>query len=232
MPLPPNSHSYPVSDRPTTVLLLPAFTFIDNVTPAIVPQLINHYISPAPTTTTPLNHKDLSASGISHTNGTIEKLDDPQDILETDIPISPRPPALVPPESQFTTRPCPHRYIILLCSHRVRDARCGQSAPLLRKEFERHLRKQGLLRDLHDERPGGVGIYLVSHVGGHKFSANVMIYRKEEGSDEATQCIWLGRVRPEDCEGIIKFTVLQGKVIHPERQLRAGFDRKKGLVSW
>ncbi len=129
---------------------------------------------------------------------------------------------------------------------------------------------------MYDERPGGVGIYLISHVGGHKFSANVMIYRradavgkrrevpdvignvngeiedgdkepeteKAEGTvvqetkakgweeEEGAQCIWLARVRPEDCEGIIKYTILQGKVVKPERQLRGGFDRSKGLTSW
>ena len=129
---------------------------------------------------------------------------------------------------------------------------------------------------MHDQRPGGVGIYFISHVGGHKFSANVMIYRRadavgkrrevadaignangeirdvdketstegEEDSggkerkakgweeEEGAQCIWLARVRPEDCEGIIKYTVLQGKVVKPERQLRGGFDRAKGLTSW
>lgn len=129
---------------------------------------------------------------------------------------------------------------------------------------------------MYDERPGGVGIYFISHVGGHKFSANVMIYRradavgkrrevpdeignvngeiedggqetgteKEEDTageeekakgweeEEGAQCIWLARVRPEDCEGIIKYTVLQGKVVKPERQLRGGFDRAKGLTSW
>ena len=54
-----------------------------------------------------------------------------------------------------------------------------------------------------------------------------------ETEDEgAVQGIWLARVRPEDCEGIIKFTVLQGKVVKPERQLRGGFDRERGLVSW
>lgn len=137
----------------------------------------------------------------------------------------------------------------------------------------------GLYRDLHDERPGGVGIYFISHVGGHKFSANVMIYRhssvatqqkeangvanghangaqkrledlkleddngqevlldanKEqaaEGNGEAAQCIWLARVKPEDCENIIRYTVLQGKVVKPERQLRGGFDRCKQLASW
>lgn len=114
----------------------------------------------------------------------------------------------------------------------------------------------GLYRDLHDERPGGVGIYFISHVGGHKFSANVMIYRhssaviqapangeagdaevvldanKESEEGEAAQCIWLARVRPEDCENIVRYTVLQGKVVKPERQLRGGFDRCKQLASW
>ena len=123
---------------------------------------------------------------------------------------------------------------------------------------------------MHDERPGGVGIYFISHVGGHKFSANVMVYRRadalpsvvadveSEGTNgesketdgeawakasvaknveaetmgEGAQCIWLARVRPEDCEGIIKYTVLQGKVVKPQSQLRGGFDRQKGLVSW
>lgn len=110
---------------------------------------------------------------------------------------------------------------------------------------------------MHDERPGGVGVYFISHVGGHKFAANVMVYRrcktaveedanKDVGGDEGggvkgergeewgegSQCIWLGRVRPEDCEGIVKQTVLKGKVVKPERQLRGGFDRERGLVSW
>jgi hypothetical protein len=94
-------------------------------------------------------------------------------------------------------------------------------------------------------------------VGGHKFSANVMVYRRAsapkldgpacetEQEEEkptypgdidvdagAAQCIWLARVRPEDCENIIKYTVLQGKVLKPDRQLRGGFDRNKQLVSW
>jgi len=56
----------------------------------------------------------------------------------------------------------------------------------------------------------------------------------EEGEEQmgAAQCIWIARVRPEDCEGIVKFTVLQGKVVKPERQLRGGFDRQRGVFSW
>jgi glycerol-3-phosphate O-acyltransferase/dihydroxyacetone phosphate acyltransferase len=109
-----------------------------------------------------------------------------------------------------------------------------------------------------------VGIYFISHVGGHKYSANVIVYRRRdafgidaierakvgeeearprveraageegaEGADEgAAQCIWLARVRPEDCENLVRYTVLQGKVVKPETQLRGGFDREKGLLSW
>jgi len=237
MPTPHHTTSY---SEPTTVLLLPAFTLIENVTPATVPTLITSIVSNAPTTTSPLAPFSIPRS------------------LEAPLPEG-TPAAL----KDLTTRACPHRALILLCSQKTRDARCGQSAPLLRKEFQRHLQPLGLYRDLDDERPGGVGIYFISHVGGHKYSANVMVYRRrdafgaeeeekteekgwkegedgkgeeeaeeEEGDVGAAQCIWLARVRPEDCEGIVKFTVLKGKVVKPERQLRGGFDRGKGLLSW
>lgn len=246
MPLPETQHSQSSSHSSgTTVLLLPAFTLIDNVTPASVPDLINDHISHAPTTTTPLS-PPITSDMEGHSNP-----------LPTQTPPTDNVDPAMSSKTPFVTRPCPHNYLILLCSQRTRDARCGQSAPLLRREFERHLRPLGLYRDLHDERPGGVGIYFISHTGGHKFAANVMIYRRktikskdepkqksdkvedfetvageQDDSREAEQCIWLARVRPEDCEGIVKFTVLQGKVVKPERQLRGGFDRERGLISW
>lgn len=260
------------SQVPTTCILLPAFVTISNVTPNSVPDLLRSIVSTAPTTTTPISSKySLPASKSMVTL--------PSMIPESD----PTPPSMPPSIHQFHIAPCPHRALILLCSQKTRDARCGQSAPLLRREFERHLRPLGLYRDLHDQRAGGVGIYFISHVGGHKFAANVMVYRRggfdtedkevngameklslangvvpeeEDGEshmngaitppakDEtvtngiggtdhgATQGIWLARVRPEDCEGIVKYTVLQGKVVKPQRQLRGGFDRAKGAVSW
>ncbi|KJK62732.1 DNA replication and checkpoint protein [Aspergillus parasiticus SU-1] len=97
-----------------------------------------------------------------------------------------------PVDSRLPSRPCQYDYVVLLCSHRRRDARCGITAPLIKKELERHLRPHGLYRDADDERAGGVGIFFVSHVGGHKFAANVLIYRKQ-----AEQMIWLARVKPE-----------------------------------
>ena len=234
MPLPQSHHDHPKCAEPTTVLLLPALTIIENVTPQSVPDLIDHYISMASTNTTPLPKAPSETTQNTPTATSEITAAGLLDPAETSAPS-----LSLPPPSKFTSRPCPHNYLILLCSQKTRDARCGQSAPLLRREFERHLRPLGLYRDLHDERPGGVGIYFISHVGGHKFSANLMIYRRagvDSGekvvSGEAAQCIWIARVRPEDCEGIVKFTIMQGKVVKPERQLRGGFDRERGLVSW
>ena len=223
---------------PTAALLLPEFTFIDDLTPAAVPGLIN-YISASQTSTTPLSSSLTSTQPVS-ANPTISA-----DTLSPSIPSIPSSQSPSPPS--LKTRPCTHIALILLCSQRTRDARCGQSAPLLAREFARHLQPLGLYRDIHDRRSGGVGIYFISHVGGHKYSANVMVYRREGmmGSEEgkksdqagemigeASQCIWLARVRPEDCEGIVKQTVLKGKVVKPERQLRGGWDRARGVVSW
>lgn len=248
IPTPNHTSDY---SQPTTVVLLPAFAVIENVTPAAVPTLIREYVNRGPTNTSPLAPFSLPRS----------------------VPVSPSSPTTADPALALTARPSPHRALILLCSHKTRDARCAQSAPLIRKELERHLRPLGLFRDLDDERPGGVGIYFINHVGGHKYSANVLVYRRldafgidgvargrdgdvaikkapvsartagggEEGDNDeghgesevgAAQCIWLGRVRPEDCENLVKYTILQGKVVKPDRQLRGGFDRAKGMMSW
>ena len=210
--------------QPTRCLLLPAFQWVNGVLPRHVPHLIKGTINKAPTNTQRLHAPDSGES-----NGFSPSYELP---------------------AGLSLAACPHKYLVLLCSQATRDARCGQSAPLLRRELERHLRPLGLYRDLGDERPGGVGIYFISHVGGHKYSANMLVYRRADvprsgaalaqaegggtriGEGEAAQCIWLARVRPEDCENIVRFTVLQGKVVKPERQLRGGFDREKGVVSW
>lgn len=208
MPIPHTSHHDPEGQVRTTVLLLPTFKFVDHVTPAAVPDLIQHCVNTGPTNTTPFADPATNTSLIPE-----------------------------PLPAGLELRNCPHNYLILLCSHATRDARCGQSAPLLKRELERQLRPLGLYRDFDDERPGGVGIYFINHVGGHKYSANVLVYRRRTAPDgapldEAAQCIWLARIKPQDCENLVRYTVLQGKVVKPEQQLRGGFDRSTQLTSW
>ncbi|KAJ5899170.1 hypothetical protein N7495_003914 [Penicillium taxi] len=226
MPVPDEYHTHEAGKQPTNVLLLPSFTVVEGVTPQLVPDLIENFVNRSLTTTTPLGAAPKLLDQNDQTSS-----EEQQESTSTSIP------------TQLTSHSCSHAAVILLCSQRTRDARCGQSAPLLRREFERHLRPLGLYRDMDDRRPGGVGIYFISHVGGHKYSANVIVYRRQdfewykkesEGSDGegAAQGIWLARVRPEECENIIRYTVLQGKVLKPGQQLRGGFDRARGLTSW
>ncbi|PGH31153.1 hypothetical protein GX50_06080 [[Emmonsia] crescens] len=196
-------------EHATTVLILPSFTFVDSVTISRIPEFMDRFIDSSPESVAATQQDQAPTSSLSKTqaepNGQISHSNH---------------------QHQLTTRPCLRDHLILLCSHNRRDARCGISAPLIRRELERHLRPLGLYRDEDDTRPGGVGILFVSHVGGHKFAANVLIYRRE-----AEQMIWLARVRPADCEGIVRQTVLKGKVVHSE-QLRGGFDERRGVASW
>ncbi|GAO52216.1 hypothetical protein G7K_6299-t1 [Saitoella complicata NRRL Y-17804] len=113
--------------------------------------------------------------------------------------------------------------IVLICSHRKRDKRCGITAPYLRNEFERSLRSHNLWRDPDDSRPnGGVGVFFVSHIGGHKFAGNVIIYRKEKGEG-----IWYGKVEPCHVERIVEETVVSGMVF--EGLLRGGVEGRKEM---
>ncbi|EGC44980.1 sucrase/ferredoxin domain-containing protein [Histoplasma capsulatum var. duboisii H88] len=208
-------------DNATTVLVLPAFIFVDAVTVSRIPEFMDRFIDSSP---------DPVANAQAQAKPQPQQLQDPASSSTPDAQSKPDNGELSRsgPESphKLTTRPCLRDHLILLCSHHRRDARCGISAPLIRRELERHLRPLGLYRDDDDSRPGGVGIVYVSHVGGHKFAANVLIYRRA-----AEQMIWLARVRPADCEGIVKQTVLKGKIVHAD-QLRGGFDRGRDVASW
>ncbi|OJD10127.1 hypothetical protein ACJ73_09928 [Blastomyces percursus] len=207
-------------EKATTVLILPSFTFVDRVTVSRIPELMERFIEPSPEPGAETQQdQDPTVSSTTEVEVEAEAATEAKPNRQTPHPTHPSP-------HKLTTRPCHRDHLILLCSHNRRDARCGMSAPLIRRELERHLRPLGLYRDEDDSRPGGVGILYVSHVGGHKFAANVLIYRRE-----AEQLIWLARVRPADCEGIVKQTVLKGKVVHAE-QLRGGFDRRRGVASW
>lgn len=257
---------YPNEGR-TKCLVLPKWEWVEGVGTNEAKWLMEEILAKSVTNSTPLTSKapiSEKSSIENHRNGEVvvqKPEDETQDTPEVEDlslqdgnpneasiqndskPLGPsilQSSALKPPG--VTIRHCQHRAVILMCSHGTRDWRCGKSAPILKREFERHLRPLGLYRDHDDERPGGVGVYFINHVGGHKYSANVMVYRREgrkqsgtsseELRDEAVQGIWLARVRPEDCENIVKYTVLKGKLVKPQRQLRGGFDRERGVLSW
>lgn len=138
--------------------------------------------------------------------------------------------------------------MVLICGHGGRDARCGIYGPLLRMEFENSLEKQGFSlarnpivipgpaevaqkEEEVDEIPGkSARVGLISHIGGHKFAGNVIIYlppgmvtRGGEPHPLAGCGIWYGRVEPKHVEGIVGETVREGRVI--EELFRGGVRR-------
>lgn len=101
---------------------------------------------------------------------------------------------------------------MFLCSHKTRDKRCGVTAPIMKKEAEFHLRDLGLLRDFSDDRPGGVNVAYVNHIGGHKYAANVIIYLRSSGKN-----IWLARCNPKNVVPIIDECIVNGGKVWPEK---------------
>jgi Sucrase/ferredoxin-like len=131
--------------------------------------------------------------------------------------------------------------LILICGHGGRDERCGIMGPLLGSEFERILEQKGIsvLKDAPPISPTSTAkttpdpptyfkpfqisarVGMISHMGGHKFAGNVIIYippsLKTTAKGVENQLkgagIWYGRVEPRHVEGLIEETVLGGSVI-------------------
>ena len=134
--------------------------------------------------------------------------------------------------------------LVLICGHGGRDGRCGVMGPVLREEFERQLPGEGfevlkgpieaspkeelLLENGEHQNDGkGARVGQISHIGGHKFAGNVILYfppgmKGKDGKGHALAgCgIWYGRVEPKHVEGILKETVAGGRVI--EELFRGG----------
>ena len=67
---------------------------------------------------------------------------------------------------------------VFVCSHGSRDKRCGVCGPELIKQFREEINKCGLQ----------ISVNACSHVGGHKYAGNVIIFSK--GSDGTVSGHW------------------------------------------
>lgn len=120
---------------------------------------------------------------------------------------------------------------VLICGHAGRDKRCGVMGPLLQTEFETRLPSKGfeVLDDpisldadaieapADTENKPSVRVGLISHIGGHAFAGNVIIYvpatARYKAHPLAGLGVWYGRVEPRHVEGIIQRTIREGVVI-------------------
>lgn len=126
--------------------------------------------------------------------------------------------------------------LLLICGHGGRDKRCGIYGPLLQAEFEAAFPAAGievLSGPVETEIPGAAALSgeasgkmysarvgLVSHIGGHKFAGNVIVYlppghktKDAKRHPLAGHGIWYGRVEPRHVEGIVEETIIKGNVI-------------------
>lgn len=142
--------------------------------------------------------------------------------------------------------------LVLICGHGGRDMRCGVMGPALRDEFEAQLPREGVdvLRGPVEmtldegvpaiagtmEKPASTArVGLISHIGGHKFAGNLIIYlplSMKLGSGQrhplAGHGIWYGRAEPKHVEGIIQETIMKGNVIAD--MFRGGIRPDRGIL--
>ena len=75
---------------------------------------------------------------------------------------------------------------------------------------------------------------LISHIGGHKFAGNVIVYLprnlQSQGKPHplAGHGIWYGRVEPKHVEGIVSETISGGKIIAD--MFRGGIDQDRRIL--
>lgn len=104
------------------------------------------------------------------------------------------------PAAEDITKP-----VVMICGHGGRDQRCGILGPILHSAFEREFRRRSIDADVAQ----------ISHIGGHKFAGNVIIYLPPslEGNALKGAGIWYGRVGPENVQGVVEETVVKGRVV-------------------
>ncbi|KAF8477058.1 Sucrase/ferredoxin-like-domain-containing protein [Kalaharituber pfeilii] len=143
------------------------------------------------------------------------------------LPTSPLPSKLI----QALDLPLPPRKVhethILICTHKSRDSRCGIIGPILHMLFTNYLSSRNLLhpKDPDASVRGKVRVGNISHVGGHKYAGNVIVYLPpdDDNWDRGGKGIWYGRVGGErDVERIVDQTVLRGNIIEELFRGRVG----------
>lgn len=107
--------------------------------------------------------------------------------------------------ASFHPLPLPGTHIFV-CVHDRRDPRCGRCGPPLLEAFQEELPRHGL----HN-----VTLRPTSHVGGHRFAANVIIY---PGGD------WYGRVLPRHVPELIDRHLKEGQILAHLWRGRLGLD--------
>ncbi|KAK2078223.1 hypothetical protein QBZ16_004092 [Prototheca wickerhamii] len=104
----------------------------------------------------------------------------------------------------------------MVCCHNKRDERCGVLGPQLAQWLAELLRRRGL-------GAGAASVLQISHIGGHKYAGNVIVYRPGQpghgdwfGRDDALRSPalrphWRGRLGLSKAEQLELFAATRGE---------------------
>lgn len=110
---------------------------------------------------------------------------------------------------EFETMTLKNEKWVFICGHRKRDKRCGLIAPKLVKELQKSTENRNLA--------------IISHIGGHKYAGNVIIYRPHTIGTEMKHIdsLWFGKVTPDNIISIVN-ELNSGRII--ENNFRGGLS--------
>lgn len=92
---------------------------------------------------------------------------------------------------------------IFVCAHGSRDKRCGVCGPALIEKLKQEIELRGLA--------GQVFVNPCSHVGGHKYAGNVIIFSPD--SEGKIMGHWYGYVSPDDVPKLLDQHIAKGEII-------------------
>ncbi|KAJ3678536.1 hypothetical protein LUZ60_002339 [Juncus effusus] len=92
---------------------------------------------------------------------------------------------------------------IFVCSHGARDARCGFCGPVLIEKFQDELDGLGLA--------DRVFVGHCSHIGGHKYAGNVVIFGSGFNHEAAGH--WYGYVSPDEVKNLVEQHIIRGIIV-------------------
>ena len=98
---------------------------------------------------------------------------------------------------------------LFICGHMQRDERCGIVGPAILEELKKnHLCPEN-------------NMALISHIGGHKFAGNIIVYKQVQKTDQKSgnvdrklvDCLWFSKVFPTNismvCENLRKNVIIE-----------------------
>ncbi|XP_077237630.1 sucrase/ferredoxin-like family protein [Tasmannia lanceolata] len=92
---------------------------------------------------------------------------------------------------------------VFVCSHGSRDRKCGVCGPVLVTKFKEEIDARGL--------QGQVSVSPCSHIGGHKYAGNVIIFSPIIDGEVAGH--WYGYVSPDDVPILLEQHVGKGEIV-------------------